>query len=297
MRIATVRLFDIPQFIFTNRLDVCLMAVFLTIFWNSALKLPLPIEYYLMIFFTTLGGYAYNMYTDKLEDDINYNSKYRLFDSQNAFTKYFIISFFLIGFVLALPAGFWFVLYGGLTHLLAAMYSTPIKVNIFNKKIIQFRIKNIPFIKNLYVAFFWSAGLICTPFLYLGEGKEIFSRLVLIILIASFGLNYFLELMWDLRDICGDKKANVNTVPIVMGERFTFALLILVHIGTCLLIIQAIMLGILPTCYWIVLIHLFLGICFLSQYSRTINKELMSHLYLLYAGIIITLSIIWTNYL
>ena len=104
MNLRTLSL-DSAGFVFTNRLHIALLPLFLTLFWNLALRLPLPPDYYLMIMLTTLGGYIYNIHTDGAEDAHNYRSRYRVLTPGARLTRLAIFACFAGGFLLSLRAG------------------------------------------------------------------------------------------------------------------------------------------------------------------------------------------------
>lgn len=277
---------DTAGYFFTNRVHVFLMPALLTFFWNLDAGLALPFEYYLMICCTTAGGYIYNMYTDEKEDAINYSSRYRLFGGRSNATKLTVFAFFFIGFLLSLPAGWRFVLYGGVVNFLGSLYSRPLP---WGGRTI--RVKEIPIVKNLYAGIFWSAALVLTPYLYVGQQPGMLAALTIAI---SFGLNYFVELMWDLRDVRGDRHAGVRTVPLLFGESRTCAILRTVHVGTCLLILWGAASGLLlgPKALTLVLLFLPFGLLFLEWYRKLEDKTLASHIYILWAGALLVVSML-----
>src|SRR5205809_7369337 len=95
---------NVVGILFTNRVHVFVMPILATYFINQTLKLPLPIEYYLMICLTTAGGYIYNMQTDVAEDAVNYMGRYRFFGTNPTATKLAIVCLFFAGFLLSLRA-------------------------------------------------------------------------------------------------------------------------------------------------------------------------------------------------
>lgn len=271
---------DIAGYFFTNRLHVFLMPALLTYFWNLDAGLALPLGYYLMISLTTAGGYIYNMITDEAEDAINYTARYRLFGGGTG-TRAAVYACFFGGFLLSLPAGWPFVLYGGAANFLGSLYSRPIKVG--GRAI---RLKQIPVVKNLYAGIFWSVALVLTPYLYLGQRP---GALALLTIAISFGLNYFVELAWDLRDMRGDRHAGVRTVPLLIGEAATCVILGLVHIATCALILWGAWQGLLLAMKAWVMVALLLpfGLVYLAWYRKLEDKTWASHLYIVCAGVIL----------
>ncbi|MBV8049070.1 MAG: UbiA family prenyltransferase [Paludibacterium sp.] len=282
---------DTAGFIATNRLHIALMPVVMTAFWNQALGLPLGFGYYLMIVLTTAGGYFYNIYTDAEEDSVNYNRRYRVLD-RNAQTRALIAVCFIGGFLLSLCAGWRFVLYGGVVHWLGTCYSRPLPFRYRGRSL---RIKEIPVLKNLYAGLFWSLALVLTPYLYAGAtpGAAAVQAIAL-----SFLLDYFVELLWDIRDMPGDAKAGFNTVPLWVGERATYGLLGLVHLSTCALMAWGAVSRVLtPGCLLFAVVHLPVGLWFLAWFRRQPEKDWASHWYILYGGSLLAAGMVWTRFL
>jgi len=264
-------------YVFTNRLHVFLMPVLPTLFWNMALQLPLPPSYYLMTVLTTVAGYVFNIYTDHAEDEVNYASSYLVLGRGDRWTVPVILLAYLGSDLCALVAGWQFLLFNIAQHLLGCLYSMPIH---FGGK--RVRIKEVPFLKNLYAALFWSFALILTPFAYVGRPP---TDLAWAVVLVCLGMSYFIELSWDLRDIEGDRQAGVRTVPMVMGVPFTGALLVAVHVATCVSgwwLAQAWHLA------WpyalLFAVNLPGGLAWLAWYLRLPEKTLGSHLYVVWLG-------------
>lgn len=277
---------DTAGYFFTNRIHIFLMPALLTYFWNLDAGLALPFAYYLMISCTTAGGYIYNMYTDEAEDAINYTARYRLFGGRSSATKAAVLAFFVAGFLLSLPAGWRFVLYGGMVNFLGSLYSRPLSVGGRT-----FRVKQIPVVKNLYAGVFWSAALVLTPYLYVGRAP---GALALLTIAISFGLNYFVELMWDLRDMPGDRHAGVRTVPLLFGEKVTCTILRTVHVSTCALILWGAHSGLLQAPKALAMLALFFpfGLFYLAWYRPLPEKTWASHVYIVWAGAILLISML-----
>lgn len=284
---ATVTAGHAAGYLFTNRVHIFLMPVLLTLFCNLGLQLPLPFAYYLMIVCTTAGGYVYNMYTDTAEDIHNYPARYRLFGSDLPFTKVVVAACFFAGFLLALQAGWVFVLYGGAVNLLGTFYSRPMRLRPGGK---VFRVKQVPILKNLFAASFWSVALVLTPHVYVGQAPGAAAWTLIAI---CFGLSIFVELLWDLRDLSGDRLAQVRTIPAVFGERAAYAGLVFIHLATCLGAVAAVWKGILPQPFLVALVHLPIGLAYLHWYRSLADKELASHLYVIYGGILVLIALAW----
>lgn len=290
MRLA-LRAVDIAGYAFTNRFNIFIMPVVITAFLNMALRLPLPAEYYVMVFFTTACGYIFNIYTDYKEDSLNYEADYRIFHRDSPIIKPAIAISYLIGLILALRAGLWFTLYGGLFHVLSIGYSAPLRLRLGGRERC-FRVKEITVVKNLYAALQWSTGLVLTPYFYLGEAPGATAALLIAV---SFGLIYQIELSWDLRDIGGDTQTGVRTVPVVFGPAVAVRVLRIVHVTTCALAIWGVHAGLLPSAFQVVWLHAALGIVYLEWYATLSDKRLASHLLTVYAAAIMLVGLAWNE--
>lgn len=83
-----------------------------------------------------------------------------------------------------------------------------------------FRIKNILVIKNA-----WSAVVgWCLPFLILD--LHFYEQYYLQNYLPIFFFVMAIEMLWDMRDVDGDRKNKVNTVPVVFGWNVTKAIII-----------------------------------------------------------------------
>ena len=72
------------------------------------------------------------------------------------------------------------------------------------------RIKQYRYVKNAFAALCWSVPLLVTPHVYVGSWPQ-WSQL-LVMIVVTFGLDYLSELLWDVRDIEGDLRAQVKTI-------------------------------------------------------------------------------------
>lgn len=101
----------------------------------------------------------------------------------------------------------------GLYAILALVlgYGYSKKVKLFRK---DFRLKNVLFVKNITSAACWASMGAFVPFLYYNAEWSIY--------LAFMWLNLFtlvlaIEIVWDIRDIEGDLKEGVRTLPNTIG--------------------------------------------------------------------------------
>ena len=99
----------------------------------QALQLPLPPSYYLMTVLTTAAGYIFNICTDGVEDSVNYDASYLLFDRRDRWTVPLMLACYLGSNLCALVAGwpfdYWVAAQGAVLVFMAivAVYAAVMK--------------------------------------------------------------------------------------------------------------------------------------------------------------------------
>jgi len=271
--------------IINNRIHVMLMPALLTYFWNLGMRLDIPLAYYVLVCLNTGVNYLFNLKTDKDEDEINYPKEGRIFTPTTAITNITIIVFTVIASYLAFLSGWQFFLYGTVLNLFGLAYGYPIPIGGGRK----FRIKSVWWIKNAYSSLFWSVSLLISPYLYLktglGPGLWFFIP-------AAFCMAFFVELLWDVRDIKGDSASGVTTIPVKFGEQTAFRTLHFFNFATLAVALPTIWLGYLNASFLWIIVHIIFCIFFLSWYKKRTDKTMGSHFYLVVGGINMLIIII-----
>lgn len=154
--------------------------------------------------------YVYNRYTDRGEDTLN--SAVEAMDNFHG-----RIAVILTG--VSLASGLGLLIYGGYSTVYY-LVSLPC-VFLYGQSLFggKFRIKAITLIKNMYSVFFcWALPLILTGVTYAGS-LDILRQSPPWGGVVSlfFGIMAY-ELVWDLRDVDGDRKSGVMTFPVRFGE-------------------------------------------------------------------------------
>jgi len=154
---------------------------------------------------------------------------------------------------------------------LAFFYSYP----VFNGK----RLKNFFLLKNIIASFAWYFSITCLLTLYLDIG-DFFS----VAMAQSYLFYFFLayEILWDIKDIDGDRKAAIQTIPLVHGEKIAKIIIYtLLFIVLFLLKFEIGHLGVLSSFY-----------LFISSFFFTKKTPLWAYNFLIIGQV----AIIWANF-
>jgi 4-hydroxybenzoate polyprenyltransferase len=274
--------------LFANRFHVIAMPALCTLLWGIALSWRLPLAYYVMITLSVAAAYWYNILTDRDEDEVNDSHRGRLIDPYRSYTPMLVWACMAGSLVLAVRAGWQVVALGFVLNLFGWRYGARIPKPGGG----SFRIKAIPWLKNVYSCMFWSIGLMISPAIYLSQ--PLGADLVLPVY-CMFMLTFFVELLWDVRDESGDARAGLRTIPLVLGQRFSFRLLHAVNILAFVPLAWAIWSGRLPSSYWAMVTYGALVHVYLLWFARTRERQLASHVHLLLGtvAIVVTLALSW----
>ncbi len=170
----------------------------------------------LITFLATFSTYGLNKLTDFKEDLIN--------NPERAVTIKKIEFIFrcsvVISFILSLVIGFFKSVYTlpiiCFPLLLGILYSVRL-----NGKIP--RLKDITGVKNLTIALSWAVGSTFLPLVYLTDTKI---SLILPVFYFFFLKSYINSVIFDIRDMEGDSKSGVRTIPTAFGKKKTRILLL-----------------------------------------------------------------------
>jgi 4-hydroxybenzoate polyprenyltransferase len=267
-----------------SRIHISILPVLLTLFWQMALPLKLSPRYYLMVMANTMAGYLTNLVTDQAEDSINYPRRGWVVPAGASQLKLAILACWVLSLYLALRGGWRFVLFGAVLNFFGNMYGSSLRLPGRH----TFRVKAVPWLKNGYSAALWAVGVIVSPYMYTGTALDVRALLAGI---ATFFLVFFVELLWDVRDIRGDLAVGVRTIPICLGESRARQGLHAANILSSGILVCGVLLGVFPAAYWIALPHAIIVATFIEWYFERADRQSASHLYLLYTAGIMFLTL------
>ena len=174
------------------------------------------------VFLTVFSVYSLNKLTDIKEDAINFPERLGFLAGRTRLILVYSLSAYSLAVVLvalekpvAIPIIF-------IPLIANALYSSRLIPGLP-------RLKDIPFMKNLVVAISWALVCVLIPAAY----SERLDTKVLLIICFMFLKSIINTILYDVRDVAGDKENGIITVPILLGLGRT--LLILLAINSALL--------------------------------------------------------------
>lgn len=177
--------------------------------------LCIDIEYQplLIIFLITFASYTFNRYTDK-EDRINHPKRADYIQRHGKT----LISAAVVSYILALIVAwqantitFVITLVPGVA---ISLYSIKWIPNKLRGMLGGSRIKEFYLIKNIFVAAIWSFGVVFLPLSYFKEEVSLTALFLWLFFLGRFVIN---TIMFDLKDIEGDPKFNIKSLPVKIG--------------------------------------------------------------------------------
>lgn len=170
-----------------------------------------------VMFLITFSIYSLDSIVDMDRDTTNMPERKKyLFERKRIFLLSSLTAYLLAGFTLLLSKPF-----------ALPIIFVPLAANAFYATkipILNLRLKDIPVVKNLVVAVSW--GLTCTllPALYMTDPPEMITLVTVfyIMLIITF----IAAVLYDVRDVIGDREMGVRTIPSILGSRKTAVILL-----------------------------------------------------------------------
>jgi 4-hydroxybenzoate polyprenyltransferase len=194
-----------------NRLHIIVSAPAVMWCWSEFLKMSFRGIDYLIITLAVACICQWNRLSDVEEDALNCPDDLRDAQIKSRAIKIFC---YAGGTIAILSALFteptwklaWLVAFGAV---IGYFYNTPL---LHSKP--HWRFKNMFIIKNLSSGAGWSFGLLVFPMLRAHARPD---GLFFNAFIYMFAMVMTYEIMWDIRDIDGDARAGIRTLPVVLG--------------------------------------------------------------------------------
>ena len=194
-----------------NRIHIIVSAPAVMWCWSEFLKMRFRGIDYLIITLAVACICQWNRLTDVEEDAINCPADLKDAQAQSRAIKAFCYAGGIIAVVLALVTEPTWPIAGLVVFGAVVGY-------FYNSSLLpshpHLRLKNLFIIKNLSSGAGWSMGLLVFPMLrtHIQPDWRFFTAFV-----YMFAMVMTYEIMWDIRDIAGDTRADIRTLPVVLG--------------------------------------------------------------------------------
>jgi 4-hydroxybenzoate polyprenyltransferase len=171
------------------------------------------------VFLMTFSVYSLDKLTDSEEDLINMPERVNFISGRRNLILYCSITAYVLAAVitfldkpLALP-----------------IILVPLMANaIYGSKLIPGlpRLKDIPVMKNVVVALSWSLVTTLLPAVHSGNAPLISIIMVFYFMTTKMFIN---TVLFDIRDVKGDRDHGVRTIPVILGEIKTVSVLLVIN--------------------------------------------------------------------
>jgi len=215
----------------------------------------------------TYSVYNLNRKTDESEDAINHSKRYEFTKKYEKFLFSTAIGAYVLALVISWIYGPAVVLISAIPLISGLIYSTP----IFPRKFPYRRLKEIPVAKSLLVAVAWALPPALLP-VYIAGALP--GMITLAVILFFFSLVFINTVLFDMRDVEGDRITGVRTIPVCIGIPNTTRLLTLVNVifGASVVFL---LWGDIPLMYLVLIIA---GIFYAQWYIRNYQQISQSNL-------------------
>lgn len=204
------------------------------------------LKIFLVVFLMTFSVYNINRMTDEKEDSISHSERYAFTQKHGKFLLSSSLLGYLLAILLAMSKGVKTTLVSLIPLFCGILYSVKWAPKRFKYR----RLKEIPFAKNIVIAFAWATTATLLP-CTISNIVTIRTWVIYLFLFVSVLVNC---IVFDMRDTEGDAISGIKTIPVVIGLEKTKKLLIYLNLLVGLLIFALTLRNLLPAvAYWLCL--------------------------------------------
>lgn len=249
---------DINALLHTGVILIALSASSMALFFSILFYSVLSLTYFLLVFLLAYAIYGMDRLAGMEEDRFSHPER-TLFLQRNKwlFTVSVVLAF--LGSLLLAAASGWVAMLILIAPIVVIFYSGNLTQKVLGIR--KLNLKQYFIIKDIAIASGWAFLLLVTSF-YLGRPMMTGQRLFLIPLLMKL---FVMAVVYDFKDINSDRRAGVQTLPVVMGEDYSKLVLHILNTIATVLILLLVHLGLLPL----------LGVVFVPAF---IYQFLMIHL-------------------
>lgn len=158
--------------------------------------------------------YNLNRKTDEDEDAVNHTERYSFTKKYETILFRSAIIAFLLAISLSALQGSGSLLITSIPLVAGVVYSVPLFPARFGFR----RLKEVPFMKSLIVAFSWTLPAMLLPICHAGLSAGVAAGIVGVFFLVQTFTN---TVVYDIRDVEGDAASGIRTIPTIFGSRGT----------------------------------------------------------------------------
>ena len=207
-------LIDVLRLLVKANIYVALGAGFLT-YATSLLQGIKPVsETFFISSLYVFSMHVLNRFTDRTAGRFNDPARIKFYERHSRILIISGIVSVAVSLIISSKLGFFPFIILLASCLLGIIYSMKLVPKGWNK-IKYKRLKDIPASKDIFIAMAWSTVTVILPFM--ADKKGVFVPMIISFLF-TFSIVFIRAVMFDLRDIQGDRIVGRETLPIIIGE-------------------------------------------------------------------------------
>lgn len=228
--------------------------------WSGLLHAPLHGRDAVIVCATVIAVYQWNRLTDLCEDRLNCSDELEYAIGHAAQIKVIcLVAIVLVGVLLSTSPHPAKGLIVGFCLALGYCYGTPIRGGPAR------RLKNIPFIKNLSSGLGWALLTVLYPVVGACDLANFRIWLAFAYMLIAVVM---VEMLWDIRDINGDRQAGVHSMPVNVGIPRTEWLISWLNLLSAIIVACILFAGRLQAVWAIILLNFCLVHIVLTAFNR-----------------------------
>ncbi len=208
----------VASFLISTSLFLAINGTF-KVFFSGLLYHIYAFNMIIVTFLTTFSTYGLNKLTDFKEDSINAPERAKTIKKIELIFKISVTAAFFLSVVLGFLESVFTLPILLFPLLVGVLYSVRLSPKIP-------RLKDITGVKNLTIAMSWAFGSTFFPLIYLANKKFV---LTILVFYFFFLKSYINSIIFDIRDMEGDRMNGVRTIPVSMGREKTKLLLLILN--------------------------------------------------------------------
>jgi 4-hydroxybenzoate polyprenyltransferase len=255
----------IISFLVYNSLFISLVCVFLTYSSFQFLNITPNNTLLIAVFLSTFSVYSLNRLTDLEEDSVNVPEREAFVRGKEKILLFLCIVSYAVAILLGALVNPLTIIVLLFPLVIGVLYSIEVSHKVP-------RLKNIPGMKNFIVALSWTVGAVFIPFSCQFPGISN-TLLIFFFFFAKLMVN---AISFDVRDIEGDKKSGVKTIPVLLGRSKTKILLYAIQSTLIIWLLLIVLTGLFIP-YWLVFsVFIIYGYVYIHVFSKKQNFKTFS---------------------